>query len=180
MSPTMADLISDFYRQNEWATLTLIEACRPLTDQQLDAAAVGTYGSIRNTLRHIVGAEIGYAIRLGATGMVRIERDDPWPGFDRLAELARTTAAALTRLAMEAADRKVRVDSSERPSDVDGAVILVQMVHHSTDHRSQINTILTTLGIEPPDLSAWSWGLADGRVTCGVCGSREHYGVDHP
>ena len=175
----MPDLIADFYRQNEWATLVLIDACRGLSDEQLAATAPGTYGSIRDTLRHIVGSETGYAFRLGATELARIKAHDAWPGFDRLAELVSATGAALTRLARVATDEPIRVDSHERPTDVDPAVILVQMVHHSTEHRSQVNTILTTLGIEPPDLSGWGGGLADGRVSCSICGSSEHYGVDH-
>ena len=174
----MPDLITDFYRQNEWANLTLIDVCRGLSDEQLDAAAPGTYGSIRDTLRHIVGSETGYAFRRGDPDNERMDSDEGWPGFDRLAELVHATAAAATRQALGSLSEPITVDP-DAPSQVDPAVILTQMVHHSTDHRSRINTILTTLGIEPPDLSSWSWGLADGRVTCGLCGSKEHYGEDH-
>src|SRR6185503_4932910 len=53
----MADLIDDFYRQNAWANLQLIEVCSALNDEQLDASAPGSYGSIRDTLVHLVGAE---------------------------------------------------------------------------------------------------------------------------
>ena len=41
---------------------------------------------------------------------------------------------------------------------------LAQVLHHGTDHRSQICTILTTLGIEPPDIDAWEFGVQDGRI----------------
>jgi uncharacterized damage-inducible protein DinB len=43
-------------------------------------------------------------------------------------------------------------------------VILVQAFNHSTEHRSQICTVLTTLGIEAPELSGWEWGLAVDRM----------------
>jgi uncharacterized damage-inducible protein DinB len=69
----MPELTTDFFRQNEWANLAMIRLCQSLTDEQLDATAVGTYGSIRNTLQHIVAAEAGYAFRLerptGGQGM---------------------------------------------------------------------------------------------------------------
>lgn len=174
----MPDLIADFYRQNEWANVVLIDACRPLTDEQLDTGAGGTYGTIRDTLLHIVGAETGYAFRPGDVDIDLIDRAGGWPGFDRLAEVVRATAAAAIRQASETSGDRVTVDP-DRPSDVDPAVILIQMVNHSTEHRSQVNTILTGLGVEAPDLSGWAWGLAAGRVTCGICGSKEHYGVDH-
>ena len=41
---------------------------------------------------------------------------------------------------------------------------LAQALHHGTDHRSQIATILTTLRIEPPDLDVWEFGRSEGRV----------------
>jgi uncharacterized damage-inducible protein DinB len=160
----MPDLIADFYRQNEWANLTLIEFCKGLTDEQLDATAEGTYGSIRDTLRHIVAAECGYAVRLGAAEVERIDPEAPWPGLDALAARARQSAAALTRLAQEATDDPITVGPPDDPWEVEPAVILTQMFHHSTEHRTQINTILTTLGLEAQELSAWEWGAADGRM----------------
>jgi uncharacterized damage-inducible protein DinB len=41
---------------------------------------------------------------------------------------------------------------------------LAQVVHHGTDHRSQICTALTTLGIEPPLIDVWDYGEAAGRT----------------
>jgi uncharacterized damage-inducible protein DinB len=39
-----------------------------------------------------------------------------------------------------------------------------QVVHHGTDHRSQICTALTSLGIEPPEIDFWAFGEATGRT----------------
>jgi len=41
---------------------------------------------------------------------------------------------------------------------------LAQALHHGTDHRSQVCTALTTLGIEPPNIDVWAYGEAVGRV----------------
>jgi uncharacterized damage-inducible protein DinB len=41
---------------------------------------------------------------------------------------------------------------------------LAQVLHHGTDHRSQICTALTTLGVEPPAIDVWDFGEQDGRV----------------
>jgi uncharacterized damage-inducible protein DinB len=38
-------------------------------------------------------------------------------------------------------------------------VRLAQVVHHGTDHRSQIATALTTLGVTPPEMDVWEWAL---------------------
>ena len=42
-------------------------------------------------------------------------------------------------------------------------VRLAQVLHHGTDHRSQICTALTSIGIEPPDVDVWSYAEATGR-----------------
>lgn len=41
---------------------------------------------------------------------------------------------------------------------------LAQALHHGTDHRSQVCTALTALGIEPPSIDVWDFGGLDGRV----------------
>jgi len=41
---------------------------------------------------------------------------------------------------------------------------LAQALHHGTDHRSQICTALTTLGIEPPLIDVWDFGEQAGSV----------------
>ncbi len=44
-----------------------------------------------------------------------------------------------------------------RPRDVPKTIILTQVINHATEHRAQVMAILTQLGIEPPDLSSWSY-----------------------
>ena len=41
---------------------------------------------------------------------------------------------------------------------------LAQVVQHGTDHRSQICTALTSLGVEPPGIDLWSYGEATNRT----------------
>ena len=62
-------------------------------------------------------------------------------------------------------DRNIDVGSDDDEKyEVESGVILIQAFHHSTEHRSQICTVLTSLGIEPPELSSWDWGLATDRM----------------
>jgi uncharacterized damage-inducible protein DinB len=37
-------------------------------------------------------------------------------------------------------------------------VILVQVINHATEHREQIKSMLTALGITPPDIDGWDFG----------------------
>jgi uncharacterized damage-inducible protein DinB len=41
---------------------------------------------------------------------------------------------------------------------------LAQALYHGTDHRSQVCTALTSLGIEPPAIEVWDIAVEDGRM----------------
>jgi uncharacterized damage-inducible protein DinB len=50
-------------------------------------------------------------------------------------------------------------------------VRLAQVVHHGTDHRSQICTALTSIGVEPPLIDVWDYAEKDGRISLTPPGS---------
>jgi len=50
-------LLTDAFEHHVWATLRLVDACLPLSPEQLGTAAPGTYGSILDTMRHLVGSD---------------------------------------------------------------------------------------------------------------------------
>ncbi|MCK9486328.1 MAG: hypothetical protein M0R73_06455 [Dehalococcoidia bacterium] len=156
-------LIDDLYRQNEWATLRLLETCRTLTPEQLEASAEGTYGSIRRTLLHIVGGEPSYITRIGGRYEGPAIRYEPFPGFDALAEATRHAADGFIDRAQAALDQSWTFTTPEGET-IDAEVVLVQALNHAAEHRAQICTILTTLGLEPPALDGWTWAVETGRV----------------
>jgi uncharacterized damage-inducible protein DinB len=56
-----------------------------------------------------------------------------------------------------------RDDGSETHAPL--GIRLAQVLHHGTDHRSQVCTALTSLGVEPPLIDVWDFGGDAGRVT---------------
>ena len=57
----------------------------------------------------------------------------------------------------------VRIDGSRDEFETITAGLLVaQALHHATEHRSQVKTILSTAGLEPPELGGWTYGAAAG------------------
>jgi hypothetical protein len=48
---------------------------------------------------------------------------------------------------------------------VRAGVFITQTLHHANEHHAHIGTILGALGYEPPDVSAWGYALASGRMT---------------
>ena len=41
---------------------------------------------------------------------------------------------------------------------------IAQVLHHGTDHRSQICTALTTIGVTPPEIDVWDYAWKDQRI----------------
>jgi uncharacterized damage-inducible protein DinB len=158
----MSELATLFVRQNEYANTTLLDACRGLTDEQLDATADGLFGSIRETWGHIVSSELHYASQLGQNVGSWDDETETWPGWDELADMIRRAADGLAIAATQPPDRLVRSTSGNW--DIEASVIIIQAVHHGADHRSQINTLLTTLGLEPTEFSSWAWGEVTGKM----------------
>ena len=142
-----------------WATLRVLDECLALSPEQLETAVPGTYGSILDTARHTVGADASYLFVLSGGRVALIDEDT----MD-LAELRATMeghGAAWSSVLAEDPDPDAvlvrhRDDGSETAAPV--SIRLAQALHHGTDHRSQICTALTTLGVEPPLIDVWDYG----------------------
>ena len=157
-------LLADAFAHHVWATERLIDACAALAEEQLTANAMGTYGPIIETLRHICGSDTWYLTRF------RAERTNP-AGAEKQANLTelrsmitRNGEAWTEVLASEPDPDAVTLERDEQwivQSPL--GVRLAQVVHHGTDHRSQVCTALTSLGIEPPDIDVWAYARASGR-----------------
>lgn len=161
------DLIEQFFQHNTMMNQRLVEACRALAPDQLDASVLGTYGTIGATLVHIANAQVGYAARVLDTSRPEPLSENPFPGFDALTE-----RFALGNAQLEAAvnqtheDREVHVSGDDPPRTwrMPVALFLVQAINHGTEHRSQVATILTQLGFEPPQMDGWVYFEDSGQM----------------
>ncbi|MBE0610834.1 MAG: DinB family protein [Dehalococcoidia bacterium] len=159
--------LAEMLRYNRWATLTLVEACRSLSDPQLDAREPGTSGAVRELLLHIVGGQQTFALRTrGRQHEGELGRGSAWPGFDALIAAATASADDLIAIA----------ESLDVDSDVDlpwmgkiyrfpKSFFLVHAVEHGVEHRTEVKVALAQLGIETPDLDGWSYAAVRGFGT---------------
>ena len=153
----MTQPLVELFKHNLWANLCLLDACAGLDDAGLDASAVGTAGSIRDTLAHLVNAEARYVAMLH-----EVPHPPPeyfrFPGFAELRQRAQASGEALiTFVEGQDLDRVVRGVFQDRPYALTAASPLVQAVNHATEHRAHVNVILTQRGVEPPVLDAWAY-----------------------
>lgn len=151
----------DFYKHNLWANLGLLDACATLTDEQLQASAPGTYGRISDTLTHLCRAEESYLFRLTGRQTEDALRLSEFPGIPTLREHARRSGEGLIAFA-ETVDSTqiVRGVYHDEPYELPVMIPLVQAISHATEHRIHVATVLSLIGIEPPDLSVWAYDEA--------------------
>jgi uncharacterized damage-inducible protein DinB len=153
-----ADTLTTLFRHHRWANERLIELCAGLSDEQLDATLLGTFGSIRDTLQHIVSAERSYFSRISTGRPYRRPADAPPLTLAEMLEWARASGAGLVEWAprVQAGD-VVEIDWDGVLRDVPKTILLTQAINHATEHRAQVMAILTQLGIEPPELDSWAY-----------------------
>jgi uncharacterized damage-inducible protein DinB len=161
----MNEVLFDSIRHNNWATGRLVEFCREqnLSEEQIRARGVGTYGDIRETLNHIVVCDGSYVRRL-------LDIPLEWADSEADVELAQLAerAAELSVLweqvlASPLDVERVRVidDGAE---EVRLGIFVAQALNHANHHREQVCAILTGLGIQPPDIQAWEYAWVTGRI----------------
>jgi len=144
------------FEHNNWANLETIRACSALSDEQLDAAPhSATKGTIRRTLVHLVSSQRGYLALLTQPVGARPKGS---VAFADLAESARASGEGLLALVSAEAREPLKTLQTTDGYFVEPWVVLVQIINHATEHREQINSMLTSLGVTPPNLDGWSYG----------------------
>jgi uncharacterized damage-inducible protein DinB len=161
------DVMLEFFRHNSMMNGRLVDACRQLSPEQLNATAVGTYGSIGATLVHIANSQLSYSARLLQVDRPAPLQTDAFPGFEVVAErIARGNALLEEAAARPVEDRKVQVTGADPPGTwwMPVSLYLLQAINHATEHRCQVATILTQLGIQPPEMDGWTYFQAGGHL----------------
>jgi uncharacterized damage-inducible protein DinB len=158
--------LEDAFAHHVWATLRLVDTCLALSPQQLETAVPGTYGSILDTLRHLIGSDAWDLFV--ATGDRASLIDEGDMHLSDLRAAMESHGPAWSRLLAQDLDPDAVLDEID---DDDGyerhiamGIQLAQALHHGTDHRTQVCTALTALGVEPPRIDVLDFGIQSGRV----------------
>ena len=160
----MAHALHDPVRHNALATTQILEFCRGLDEQTLNATVPGAYGTIIATLRHIIDCEIDFLERL-----LGREPTDPWQlgattGLDALMEHAALLATDWEVFLAGDVDSDRPLPPDEGTNTIPAGIVIAVVLYHGSEHRGQICTILGALGHAPPDLTPWAYAFASGRI----------------
>jgi uncharacterized damage-inducible protein DinB len=150
--------IVQLFEHNNWANLKIVQACMTLNDDQLDAEPhSATKGNIRQTLVHLVKSQRRYQALL--TLPLEARPTEPLQ-FDELLGSIRISGEGLLALA-----KGEQTPLQDPLLTSDGYctapwVVMVQVINHASEHREQIKSMLSALGITPPDITGWDFGEA--------------------
>ena len=150
--------ITELIRYNNWANQQVLAACQKLSQDQLAATMPGAYGSIRDTMEHIIRAEAYYVELLTST---RPQPPFQWEAKPGLAEMR----AYATQVGNALADVINHVRLTDRVSQewpgkqvhYQALAVFIQIINHGIEHRTNITTILNQGQVTPPDVDGWGY-----------------------
>ena len=142
------------YDYGYWANKKLFRVIAQLTPEEFTQPVAGSFGSIRNTLVHILSAEWGWASRCGGPARpARLDPDD-YPTAESLIEtwnnVEVSVRAFLSTLKDEdlARHAEYRGGGAEQRSMPLGE-LMQHAANHGVHHRGQVALLLRTLGYTP-------------------------------
>lgn len=156
----MSDVLLQALRYNRWANLRLLDVCSDLSDEQLQLASPGTYGSIAATWLHLLSAEQRYLKRLVGFEP-QINEKDEFPGLGNLREHAQRSGDELIA-ALGKFDPDGTSPGRAKDDGVKHWLVMTQAIHHGNDHRTHICTILGQNDLPYGDLDVWAFGTDNG------------------
>jgi uncharacterized damage-inducible protein DinB len=159
-------LLEAAFTHHVWATTRVIDACLDLSVEELETNVPGTRGPMLDTLRHLVLSDAEELFFL--TGNVAYDIDEEQVSLAEARVIIESNGSGWAEYISRSLDPDALVhevdktDGYQRWAPV--GFRLAQALHHGTDHRSQVCTALTTLGVEPPKIDVYDFGLETGRI----------------
>ncbi len=151
---TITDL-QTLFDYSYWANTKLFEPLSRLTPEELVRSVAGSYGSVRNTLVHMMSAEGGIVERCGGPQRGDTLKPDDFPTLDSIRSYWATqegkVRSFLGGLTAEDLSRRIEFTvplfSFSRVLAVGD--ILQHAAIHSIHHRGQVTLLLRVLGHTP-------------------------------
>lgn len=150
---TVQDL-ETFYDYNYWAYQKIWPVISQLTPEEFTRAVAGGYGSIRNTMVHLLSTEWGWLSRCGGHPRGASLKAEDYPTVEPLLKDWKKTEGYmrefLSKLDDEDLSKNVEYQGGEGQKR---SMPLGELLHHSiihgAHHRGQVAVLLRELGYAP-------------------------------
>jgi len=155
------DPIEVMLAHNAWANAQLVEACKPLTDEQLDRAFEMGLGSLRPTVTHILGAMRGWTDFLAKREQRERLESSPELGPAGWSQMMPEMDRDLREAALSGPlDEVLSAERGGRSYSFVRSHVIVHVTTHGVHHRAQCLNMLRHLGVSDlPPSSGMEWGM---------------------
>ncbi len=161
-----SSLLEAAFAHHVWATLRVIDACLDLSAEELETSVPGTRGPVLETLRHVVGGDAEDLFILSGDRAYNVDAERMLLSDARVV-MERNGSGWAEFISRSLDPDAVVLEVDETDGYQRWAPVgfrLAAALDHGTDHRSQICTALATLGVEPPRIDVYDFGLDTRRV----------------
>jgi uncharacterized damage-inducible protein DinB len=145
--------IERLYDYSSWANVRLLAVVSQLTPEQFTQSVSGSYGSIRDTLVHVVSAEWGWLDRCGGPPRGGRLQPEDYPTVEALAQVCRRVEAHMRAFLGKLRDEELLRDVvfviGAGPQALPLGELLQHAVLHAVHHRGQVALLLRALGRTP-------------------------------
>lgn len=161
MEKQAESILVELIQYNNWANQQLLAICQGLPDEMLAKSAPGAYGSIHATLGHMIAAEADYVGRLTGAGPEPSFKWEERPSVEEIAGFAGQVAGAmLEAIQRTPPEQMVHEEEDGNFVEYEARVLFMQAIEHGVEHRTNITTILNSLGVALPELDLWGYAWA--------------------
>ena len=148
------EMIRFLYQYNQWADRRTLDACIPLTNEQFTRNLGSSFGSVRDTLVHIYGADWVWNERFMGRSPSGLAGPSAYPDlesvWEKLEEIGCYYVEFVSKLTGQDLERVIRyknIAGEELSNPLWQS--LHQVSNHATYHRGQVATLLRQLGVKP-------------------------------
>jgi len=155
---TIQDLASRF-DYGYWANGKLFAVIAQLTPEEFTRPVAGSYGSIRNTMVHVLSTEAGWLDRCGGPKRGPRLKPEDFPTIDTLMQAWKRVEANVREFLATLQDEDLARnadyanDRGEKRSMPLGE-LMQHAANHGVHHRGQVALLLRLLGRAPGDFDA--------------------------
>ncbi len=149
--------ILTLYQYNAWANARILNTTAQVTAEQFLAPASYSHGGLRGTLVHTLFAEWIWRKRWEGVSPTEGPMPEDFPMFNSLRERWRAEEKTLIEFVEELSDETLeRVvaykTTSGKPRQNSLWHLMLHLVNHGTQHRSEVAIMLTDFGHSPGDI----------------------------
>ena len=148
------ELLRFMFQYNAWADRRLLDACTALTTEQFTRNLGSSFGSVRDTVAHLYGAEWVWNERFQGHSPAALNPAGAFPDLAsvraKLEEMDLYYIDYVSKLTQQDLDRVIRYKSFSGDEFSNPLwQSLHQLTNHASYHRGQVVTLLRQLGVKP-------------------------------